>query len=562
MTRTAALAFARLLVASWLGMLSWTATLPAGERDEIIENTVVRLGRESNQVMGHLDYLTNRIGARLTGSQGDHLACEWVRQQLESYGLQNVRMEEAGEFPVGFERGPWKGRMVAPVEMALEFGTPAWTAGTRGTVRGPARLLPADPSSADPSAYRGAWILMTRSPNRRDEAAQKLRREQTAFLESANVAGFLYATRGEYVVTFGNPRLSWDRLPTTPRVQLIQPQWEEINRRLQGGEEVVLEFDIRNRFVPGPVKYYNVIADLIGTEFPDEYVILGGHIDSWDGATGTTDNAIGVAVNLEAARLLTAAGARPRRTIRFAFWSGEEQGLLGSQAYIRQYESTMTKTSGVFVWDGGTNVVVGIPASEAMYEDMQRAFAAVNAVNPEYPFVIQRDKGLPVGIGSDQDSFLRVNVPGFFWSQEGRVDYRHGMHTQFDTFDLAVPEYLEHSATVVALGGLGVANLDGLLSRENLRAPRAPEGRRMGVFLDDLTIEDVTPDSVAARAGLLAGDVFQSVDGQPVAGRPELVQAISAGAPRKTVVVLRDGKNVELILEWPQEPVKPAREAF
>lgn len=535
--------------------------LHAGERDAVAEGEIVRLGSEDNQVMDHLDHLTNRIGARLTASRGDHRACEWVRGRLEAYGLQNVRMEEAGELPVGFERGPWKGRMVEPVEMTLEFGTPAWTAGTRGTVRGPARLMPTDPSQAEASAYDGAWVLMSRSPNRRDEEAQKLRREQTAFLEKANVAGFVYATRGEYVITFGSPRVSWDRLPTVPRVQLVQPQWEEIERRLTAGEDVTLEFDIRNHFVEGPVKYYNVIGDLVGTEFPDEYVVLGGHIDSWDGATGTTDNGIGVAVNLEAARLLTAAGAKPRRTIRFAFWSGEEQGLLGSQAYIRSHEPTLTKTSGVFVWDGGTNVLAGVASSEAMFEDMERAFASVVGLNSAYPFAIEKDKGLPVGVGSDHDSFLRVNVPGFFWSQKGRVDYRRGMHTQFDTFDLAVPEYLEHSATAVALGGLGVANLDGLLSRENLRAPRAPEGRRMGVILDELTVEDVVPDSVAARAGLLAGDVFESVDGQVVAGRGELVQAVSAGAPRKKIVVLRDGKPVELDFEWPEAP-KGSRETF
>lgn len=542
----------RWLLFSALILAALPNVLLAGN-EEIVEAEVTRLGKEDNQVMDRLDFLVNQIGPRLTASTKDVRACEWVRDQLESYGLENVVMEEAGEFPVGFERGPWKGRMVEPVEMALEFGTSAWSAGTKGIVQGKAVMAPATADDLDTAVYEGKWVLVPRQRNRRDADAQRKRRAVTNLLGKSGIAGFVYGTTSQYVRTGGSPRISWDKLPTVPRINMVKDHWAAIAERLENDEDVTLEFEIRNHFVKGPVKYYNVSGDLVGTEFPDEYVILGGHIDSWDGATGTTDNGIGVAVTLEAARLLAKSGAKPRRTMRFSFWSGEEQGLLGSRAYIRQYESTLEDTSAVFVWDGGTNVAAGIPSSEAMAEDLHRAFASVKDLNPDYPFEIKVGKGLPVGIGSDHDAFLRANVPGFFWTQKGRQDYRIGMHTQFDTFDLAIPEYLEHSVMVVALGGFGVANLDNKLSRENLRAPRAAAGRRMGVFLDELAVENVVPGSVAEKAGVKAGDVFQKVNDAVVSSRRELVRAIVAGEPRKKVVLMRSGKPVELIFEWPEE---------
>ena len=122
---------------------------------------------------------------------------------------------------------------------------------------------------------------------------------------------------------------------------------------------------------------YNVIADIPGTEKPDEIVIVGGHIDSWDGATGTTDNGTGVATTLEAARLLMAAGAKPRRTIRFMLWSGEEQGLLGSVAWIKDHAAELDNISAVLVHDGGTNYVSGIQATAAMLPAMKIAFKPV-----------------------------------------------------------------------------------------------------------------------------------------------------------------------------------------
>ena len=166
---------------------------------------------------------------------------------------------------------------------------------------------------------------------------------------------------------------------------LLRKQFDEIAGWLKDGKAVTLEFDIRNYFKKGPIKLYNVIADIPGTEKPDEYVIVGGHIDSWDGATGATDNGTGVSTTLEAARILMKAGVKPKRTIRFMLWSGEEQGLLGSAAYVKAHKDLMPKISAVLVHDGGTNYLSGIGATEAMLSDFEQVFAPVKELDPRLP---------------------------------------------------------------------------------------------------------------------------------------------------------------------------------
>lgn len=545
-----------LFTAFSLVLIPWVAGALAGETTSELTATqerIIDLGRNDNRAMEHLDILVNRYGPRLTASDNNTNACEWAVERFKSFGIENARLDEAGTFPVGFNRGPWFGRMVEPEEMHLTFGTSAWSAGTKGTVRGPAVLPPLDEADLEeakknPEKYANAWVFSQRSARRRGGGQNSVASRISEFLRDAGIAGYVRATRGQSVTTGGNRNISWDNLPKTPSINLIRNQFEAIRERIDKGERVILEFDIRNHFVKGPVKYYNVIADITGTEFPDEYVIIGGHIDSWDGATGTTDNGTGVATTMEAARLLMAAGAKPRRTIRFMLWSGEEQGLLGSRAYIEKNRDLVAKISGVFVHDGGTNYLSGVDATEHMAKDFEQVFAPVMNLNPEFPFKINERKGLRVGIGSDHDSFLRAGVPGFFWHQDGRAVYNRTWHTHLDTYDAAIPEYQEHSSMVAALGALGIANLDHLLSREEMRAP---ERRRMGVFLDGTKVQRVVENSVAGNAGLKKDDIVLSVDGEKVTGQRQLSNMIQKGDPKKTFRVKRGDKELDLIFEWP-----------
>ncbi len=526
------------------------------------QKKLIDIGMDDNRVVSVLDQLVNGIGPRLTGSHQDHLACEWARDLFIEFGLENVVMEEAGEFPVAFQRGSWRGHMITPERVDLEFGTPAWSAGTKGVQEGPAVMLPDSIENLDMDSLKGSWVLMPAQRGRRDREARQAQREVTEKLETAGIGGWIYPSRGEAITTYGNYRISWDDLPTVPRIHLRKDQYDMIAEKIGADEEVTLRIDVRNHFQPGPAKYYNVIGDIVGTEFPDEYVIIGGHIDSWDGATGTTDNGTGSATTIEAARMLMASGAKPRRTIRFMLWSGEEQGLLGSKAWVNANPDALDKISAVFVYDGGPNAIAGLPATKAMKEDFETVFEPVMNLNPDLPFTLKDVDGIPRGIGSDHESFLAKGVPGFFWTQEGRADWRRGIHTQFDTFDLVIPEYLEHSTTVIALTALGVGNLDGLLSREGMVEAgggrrRGGGGRRLGVMLEENTIAEVMADSAAEKAGMKAGDKIVKVGDQEVSDRQTLIRAIMNGDPKKKVVFEREGKRMEATIDWPQPNRRP-----
>ena len=446
---------------------------------------IIEIGTTDNQVQQHLDYLTNRIGPRLTGSEGMQAACQWARDRFEKMGLENCQLEQWGEFPVGFERGPSKGVMVEPKQMKLEFGTNAWTAGTRGRVPGIAVMAPKTMEELESirDSLDGAYVLTP--PRRRsrrgrpetpanDEKEPKQpsieeTRQVREELMNCHIAGIVQSTSDERILTGGRYQISMDELPTIPVISLLKNQWDEIKGLIDDGKKVELAFDIRNHFRKGPIPLFNVIADIPGTEFPDEYVVVGGHIDSWDGATGATDNASGCATTMEAARILMAAGVKPKRTIRFMLWSGEEQGLLGSRAWVKQNPKEVQNISAVFVHDGGTNYVSGITCTKAMQPDFENIFSDVMELDERTPFEISVIETMRPRGGSDHVSFIQAGVPGFFWNQSGRATYRTTHHTQYDTFETVVPEYQKHSALVIAVGALGTANLDHLLSRDGIQ---------------------------------------------------------------------------------------------
>jgi carboxypeptidase Q len=496
-------------------------------------------GLEHSQVMPLLDHLTNRIGPRLTSSDNLTDACEWARDTFKSFGIDNAHLEEWGTFPVGFNRGPWWGRMTKPDSMELVCKTDAWTAGTRMPSRGP--LLRAPKDAAGLAAMQGklahVWLL---------DPPHALVHDLAAAMESEGGFGFVFGARGDLLETSGIPTRDMQHLPVLPMIELRHDGYVAVTSDLDAGKEVEVEFDIRNHFRQGPIPLYDVIADIPGTEHPDEFVVVSGHLDSWDGATGATDNGTGAATTLEAARILRAIGAQPKRTIRFMLWTGEEQGLLGSEAWVKKHKDEMAKYSACLVHDGGTNYVSGIAGMKEMHSQLETVFAPVMDMDPSMPFKI-RDIPAFHPIGSDHESFTAVGVPGFFWDQAGRAHYMHTHHTQYDTYDAAIPEYQMHSAVVIATGALGLADLPTLLTRENMQVvgwgDMSGGNRRMlGVQLEDdgVTISQVVDGSAAAKAGLVAGDRILKIGDVAVTDGDGLRGAIQK-APVKTKVTAKRG---------------------
>ncbi len=525
---------------------------------------------EEVRVMDHLEELVDGIGPRLTSSSNLEEAEQWALQRFRDWGL-DARLVEWGTFPVGFDRTWKRGRMVAPRKVELDFTTPAWTPGTDGPVRGRAVVLPANDEelAAVHSLLPGAWVLVPGKRPRFDSDGDDFSSRLGRALDEAGIAGTLRPSRNEELVhTGGSYRIDPDDLPHRVRIVLRRDQFSDVLQRVRDGQEVELEFDVRQEFRPGPIALHDVIAEIPGTDLADEIVIVGGHLDSWDGARGAQDNGTGTATTMEAARLLAAAmaetGLRPRRTIRFMLWSGEEQGLLGSRAYIEAHPEENDRVNLVLVHDGGTNACSGITATPMMLPLFEEVFAPIVArtadlEDEDLRFRIVPVDQLPFGVGSDHDSYLAVGVPGFFWKQRGDASYGYIHHTQHDLLDQVVPEYERYTSRVVASAAWRFANAGPRVPREDMgvRGERPPR-RRLGVHLGDgLRVDEVVRGGLAEAAGIVPGDRIVEVDGRSVSSVGELVRALRADGDRKRVVWEHGGERRAAWFDWGKGEATP-----
>jgi carboxypeptidase Q len=487
-----------------------SAQAPARPAADPVVKKIIELGTTDNRVMTWNDYASNRFGGRESGTNAYNDAAEWAVWQFRQWGLE-AELDPAGEVPVGFNRGPWFGRMVKPAEKALSFGTPSFTAGTKGLERGPVVILKSDPFSipgrnatpenvekkraaaeaamaevrANPAAFKGAWVLI---PGQNTGFARDGRRGTpeyadaqlipplTAALVEAGARGTIQMSKTDPFPMLDGFVESWDKLPVLPDIKLAEGQYNEIKGLVEKGEPVELEFDIRNWFKMGPVKYHSVVATLRGSEFPDEYVVLGGHFDCFSGATGGVDDGSGFAPAMEAIRLIQAAGGRPKRSVVAVLFAAEEIGLVGSQAWLKNRPGIAPKIAMMVNRDGSPSAITGATVPETWFADFQRITAPLAAVNPKWPFKLER--GVPRANatspgGSDHSSFEMLGVPTLRFQTQTDYNYGHAWHTLHDLYSELVPytEHQKHSALVTAVVAYGVANLDTPLTREGVYLP-------------------------------------------------------------------------------------------
>ncbi|MFO0939246.1 MAG: M20/M25/M40 family metallo-hydrolase [Pirellulales bacterium] len=475
---------------------------------------IIDEGKNRNQTLKHLTHLCEEIGPRLTGSSRLEKANNWVADKFREFGMQNVELRKWGEVPVRFDRGPSTGKMVSPVERTFEFTSRAWSAGTNGPVKGPVLREPKteEELEAIKDKLKGAWILRKPGSPMPGQGGGPGGPGQggpgaggpgaggpgaggpgaggpggpggnaPAFdsrLESAGINGYISSARAETVTTGGVRgimQLEIEKISPIVSTTVRRSDYDAINSRISDGEEVVVEFDMKHTFTAGPIPVYNTIGEIPGTEKPDEIVIISAHLDSWDGpgSQGTVDNGTGSSVTIEAARILTAAGVKPKRTIRFILWSGEEQGLLGSRAYVESLsEDERAKISAVFVDDSGTNQQSSLTCAETMESMLRQAVDPMNYAFPDVPIRLNVQPRMPArGGASDHSSFNAVGIPGFFWGKSGTAVYGYAWHTQNDRLDQAVPAYLTKNSTVSAIAAFMLSEAETLLPR----SPAAPAG--------------------------------------------------------------------------------------
>jgi carboxypeptidase Q len=275
---------------------------------------------------------------------------------------------------------------------------------------------------------------------------------------------------------------------TLPTVVLANEHYGRIARMLAHGTPVTLEFTIVNRTYPGAKTSYNATAEIRGTDKVDEVVMMGGHLDSWHSSTGATDNAIGCAIMMEAARILRAIGVQPRRTIRVALWGGEEQGLLGSQAYVAQHFGTyenpkpeFAKFSAYFNIDTGTGRLRGA----SVFGPPEAAMVLSQIFKPFEEFGIfgagtgrSRNRG-----GTDSTSFNEAGLAGIGGSLDGIEYNSHTHHTNLDSYERIVVDDVKKNAVITASLMYHLAMRDELLPRfkpTDMPPPNAPAGRGRG----------------------------------------------------------------------------------
>ncbi len=489
-----------------------------------VVDRIIEIGTTDNQTMRHLDIIANRFGGRLVGSDAYDNAAEWCASEFKIWGME-VIMDEAGTVPVGFNRGPWFGRMLSDNGMILHFATPSYTAGTKGVERGPVLLEPKSREEFErmKGALKGAWMLiggksngmavdwslsansaraklitendsisklnreiMRENYSNRDKPPKELipmKEEPALFFREMREAGILGIIQKASVPISALydrkniDKLTFETLPTVCDIKLDEHQYEIIEQMVKERQYFLLEFDIRNHFKPGPVKYYNVIGVIRGSKYPDEYVMMGGHLDSYDAGTGGVDDGSGATPMMEAARLIMAAGGKPARTIMVCLWAGEEFGLLGSKHWVENNKEKLPGISGYFNRDGGPTPIMGVTVPEAMFEDFEKVCKPLNSINPDFPFTLKkrtdppRPKPVTAG-GTDHAHFAMNGVPTLRFDEPDvkgyNFDYREIWHTERDTYDKSITEYQEHASVVTAVIVYGLANLDHLLSRDGL----------------------------------------------------------------------------------------------
>ncbi|MGH8248513.1 MAG: M20/M25/M40 family metallo-hydrolase, partial [Gammaproteobacteria bacterium] len=336
----------------------------------------------------------------------------------------------------------------------------------RGKLKGAIVITAATARRADAAAAPGSPGTPGQPPAgqfdpRRSEELRQAAQKRQDFFKAEGVAALLSQSNKEYgLLSMGGSGGRDYRIAAFPGAVLTRENFSLLHRLLQRGR-VEVELEIVNSIRPGPIEVHNTVAEIRGSEKPDEVVVLGAHLDSWDLGTGTNDNATGSSVILEAARALKTLGLRPKRTIRFILFSGEEQGLVGAREYVKAHKSDLDKFSAVLVHDTGTGRVnsIGLSGHYQLRETMDKVVAPLRAVGLQE--LSMRRMG-----GSDHMAFDEAGVPGFDCIQE-RMDYMsHTHHSQVDTFERARKDDLVQGAQVVAVWTWRVAQLPELLPRK------------------------------------------------------------------------------------------------
>lgn len=428
----------------------------AGETDERI-GRIVGMAMTRGGAQDFLRHLTDSIGGRVTGSAECKAAADLLVGTLREAGFADAHVEE---YPLEsrWQRGRAVGRVVSPVARTLTVGSYGWVPGTNGEVTAPLVDLGAPPGNDLPvpaDRVRGAAVIV--EPHAVPGAPSQVMRAALArALAQAGATAMLIPSDKPNRMLFTS---AFGFYPGGP-LPVLSVAREDVLflRRLLGAGPVRVALDVANTIDAGPARERNVVAEIKGTT--PEVVLVGAHFDSWDPGQGAQDDGVGVAAILEAARILKSLGVKPRRSIRFAFFSGEEQALLGSRAYVEAHRDELDEVRAAVIMDSGAQTPRGFKIHGR--SDIEPAVRTILA-----PLSSLGASGLSLEGSFDQDHapFLAAGIPVFtLWVDEGDYDTHH--HAVSDTFDKVDPRMLALDTAVMAVTAYQLAD-----------APEAPGPR-------------------------------------------------------------------------------------
>jgi carboxypeptidase Q len=421
---------------------------------------VAGAGMMETDTYENLRELSDDVGARVTGSPEAAKAIAWGVEKMKNIGLENVHTE-SWQLSRGWTRISASAELISPIHRRLMIDAMGWVGSTpAGGAEADVLAVNAyrlEDEMKDPAAWNGKVLLVVHkgeAPQDRMASFAKF----GSFLKAAHQAGAIAiiggqggsVAQGMHLTHTG--ALGFDSYYDVPVVSMAAEDQQQLERYLDRGKNVRLKIDVQNRVTHGAVETANVVGDIRGTEHPEQIVVVGGHLDSWDLASGATDNGVGATATLGAAEAILKSGHKARRTIRFVLFTGEEEGLLGSLAYVKTHQSEMANHIAAVILDNGQGPVVGfqLGGRADLIPDVQKFAASLQAFGD-----LKVDD--EVEFGTDTGPFILAGLPGINLDQDS-PDYKYTHHSPVDTFDKVHADILDRDATVMALTAFWIAD--------------------------------------------------------------------------------------------------------
>jgi len=436
---------------------------PKGPADDGTKPALVKIAGEglmNSHAFQYLTELSDDIGGRVTGTPAERKAEEWGVAKMKAMGLENVHTEKYTIWR-GWTRGTAEAEIVSPVRHKLHVDAMGWTGSTpAGGAEGEVvtvNFFDAANELKNVSRLKGKVALVVQKGKPSGDF-MALFAQFTDFLKAAGAAGTIAIIGGQGGGKSSGMNLThtgilgFDADFSIPVVSMTAEDQGQLERFLARGITPRLRLNVQNTFTNGPVETANVVGEIRGSEHPEEILVVGGHLDSWDLAEGTTDNGAGTATTLGAAEAIARSGQHPRRTLRFVLFTGEEQGLDGSFAYIKQHQDEMKNHLGNLVLDGGQGPVKSFHLGGR--DDLVPLFRPFADTLSNFGASDVDDK---VESGTDTLPFSIAGLPGINMGQDS-PDYKYTHHSAADALEAQKPDVLAQNATLMALAAFWIAD--------------------------------------------------------------------------------------------------------